>query len=314
MARTSAKIGFLDLPREVRDMIYDHALIRPHVFVKVQLTTRHKDEIYTKDLSERTYLGPLFVRQKRPMDKKQYFYNYLRDPVCLGLLRGVCRQVQVEAQEAFYTKENHFIIGPGALIKPLTNHLGQFPPMKSVSLTFDARDLGSRVGDRLGADLLIAQTLDRDEHFWNTQWETPQRCSAHLHDCYVMDLVKCWERRMRILEAMEQLERVKLDVTMAFCPYGCCRLDRAFHHILPRFKQIPRTITLMGLSDCEEGLTLVRALLIKNKIAWEKMEKVYDGLNAELSPIMSNGEGYCYYSVRGSWMQIWLADLARHRE
>ena len=160
----------------------------------------------------------------------------------------------------------------------------------------------------------MEKTLSSDEHFWrDPQPRRHQRdvdeYDVHKHDCYEMDLVRCWSRRFEWLEATPHLEFVKLNFGLTFCPQGCCRLIRALHPILPRFKRIPKVLVLIGFSDRAEGLSLIRALLIRNKMTFEKISEIYD---ACLAPDQSNEtdlEGFCCYHSKGRWLEVWLADL-----
>lgn len=210
--------GFMDLPAELRNIIYGFALVTGRVVVP---NDSHKGNQRLlgywrhpyNDLPYQRYAGlsPKFLR------------TFLECHVPIGLIQGVSRVVQAEATKVFFN-ENQFIFPAGPFTHPRFFN-GPFAPIayvgepedytslaRDVSYTFDMRDFE------------ISDFQNRYDHFVTADDDavTPQQFMQRLHDNKLQCVQIEWAERINAIKSME-LDRLQLSFEECYCCVGCCR-------------------------------------------------------------------------------------------
>ena len=164
----------------------------------------------------------------------------------IGLLQGVSRSVQSEAEAIFFGAKNHFIM-------PVTNthgrkHLNQ--AVESVSYSFDMRDV-------TGTPWLWKGTVNPDLNRLSQNGHAMNNARLHdIHERCLWELQYSWRKRFYKLRSYTKLRYLQLDVEECFCPLGCCRITESVFALLREFRQIYakplERLDLIGLSSEEE--------------------------------------------------------------
>lgn len=208
--------GFMELPREVRDIIYHHSLAQGKVIVGPKPVrhwqldsgdpyTRYEGDVWGYGMFEGEYSN---VRQThRP----------------LGLICGVSRLVHDEAFRIFCGHNQ--LVFPAGQCRWAGNDLcgsAKKPELsiahlaRDVSYTFDMRDT-ERLNDR---DTFIEQHDIKDGV--DGESLTPQEALQMLHNRKVLWLEFLWAERIDFIKQMT-LERLQLSFEECYCCIGCCR-------------------------------------------------------------------------------------------
>ena len=103
--------GFMHLPVALRYVIYEHALVRgkifvPNTFLDLRRLETGQAKYSTNDCYEK--------RRQRYLDMDLY-----RSSRVTGLLRGVCKAVQTEAEYVFWGFGNTLVVPAGEFHDPL---------------------------------------------------------------------------------------------------------------------------------------------------------------------------------------------------
>jgi hypothetical protein len=214
---------FLELPAELRLMVYEELLVVGKVF--------YKPTAYE-------------IRNGSRFDG----YDRFRIPE-LQLLR-VCKQIHAEA-EPVYLAKNLFVLPkdwPGTMAwTPARDSYKTFSisgklHIRSISLSLDQHSFSEELEPV-------------DAHFWSTapvfeEGESFMDLSELdtfeiVHDVAVDHAYAAWARILSELEFFQNLRYVEIDITNAFCPQGHCRLVEIIEFWWTR-KVNPTSIVIVG--------------------------------------------------------------------
>jgi hypothetical protein len=236
---------FMDLPLSLRYTVYELLLIRGKIFVsnsvaqnipsatastsRPSLSPRGKSVAMPTDgyqstilpHSRHTYAG--HARQ-RYVDMQAYATPET------GVLRGVSKAVQEEAERIFWSAKNLFVFPAGEFRFPTYYHsLSYFPfydhpkrklLAKAVSYTFDMRDAGP-------VDPYFAREHCRFPHRQDGPIPfdrlRPTEQMQRLHDALERQVERVWDDRCFLITRYLQLDRLQLDFEECYCALGCCR-------------------------------------------------------------------------------------------
>lgn len=237
--------GFLQLPSEIRNIVYGLVLLKGTVIVP--------NDVKTGDSGHVTYWehhhGYTYERYRgleRSLEAMQRG-NRKRKP--LGLLQGVSRTVHAEATRVYFGN-NQFILPSGPLSRPslfsslesiaddnvqamdlrssreLERGKNNAALVRDVSVTFDMRDRVTGDYENLCYNDLLRESIDE-------KWVPPQEALQVLHDQKALELEIVWAERIDAIKWMT-LDRLELSLEECYCSIGCCRkvewvLDRLLH-------------------------------------------------------------------------------------
>ena len=273
---------FMALPKEISNMVYEYALVRGKIFVP---SVRSKDlNAVGPDLDlERDTRGTYIPFKSRDWRNERYprykDYEYYRygPPIAAGLLQGVCKKVQSEAEAVFYGLGNHFVLPAGYYRNPPVFRDGSLsycspapiPPFKSLSVTFDFRD---EQEDLSGKDSKIRSQRDwyfpmRDDNTnavdrSGRQMDGKER-TLHVHDERLNALFHIWGERIRIIEQCVGLKYLEVDLEECYCPLGCCRMAESVVGTIydfPARSDSLKHLNITGISSVEEAYELMNAI------------------------------------------------------
>ncbi|CAD6593275.1 MAG: hypothetical protein ASARMPREDX12_007006 [Alectoria sarmentosa] len=219
---------YYDLPTEVRDQILRLLLVRGNVAMGKEASIRHRF---------------------RSWNHEDPMWELLRVD---GLMRA-------EASAILFSQRNNTFYFPiGGALKGLAgwNMIGN-PFFQSVSLmikkldcAFDMRDFEVST-----FDIFESTKEEQDVIVGNGSFERLSQSEQleAIHDCYLDHLLEVWDP---ITEAFGQLRLhlLRLDVSKARCPLGCCRLVKDVVELLDFQGQgpYPRRVELLGVLDHEK--------------------------------------------------------------
>lgn len=248
MAKTRKQIRhesfhrFMDLPSEIRDLIYSYALCKGRVIVP-------NSGGVAGDLEPvkhyRTNDGFYYLRYKGLEQELLAMGNRRRALRPLGLVQGVSRAVHDEAARIFFGR-NQFIFPAGRFRRPaycnLLDTLGRSSEEDFI------RDLGSRTNNAL-LFRDVSYTFDMRDHpgddyanlyrsydiknSVDARTLAPGEALQALHGQKNFDLEIDWVERIDCVKRMT-LDRLVLAFEECYCAIGCCRrvgwvLDRFLH-------------------------------------------------------------------------------------
>lgn len=237
---------FMDLPSEIRDLIYSYALCKGRVIVPNSGGVAGGLEPVKH---YRTNDGFYYSRYKGLEQELLAMGNGRRAPSPLGLVQGVSRAVHDEAARIFFGR-NQFIFPAGRFRRPAYCNLLDTPGRSSEE-DF-SRDLRSRTNNAL---LLrdVSYTFDMRDHpgddyanFYRS-FDIKNSVDARtlsqvealqaLHAQKNLDLEIDWVERIDCIKRMD-LDRLVLSFEECYCAIGCCRrvgwvLDRFLHEGQP---------------------------------------------------------------------------------
>ncbi|KAI1772220.1 hypothetical protein F4818DRAFT_444450 [Hypoxylon cercidicola] len=212
---------FMNLPPEIRIMIYKCCLIKGTIFMpRGAFTCRVQ---YKKKYTTDGRMDPVQAERYRGIPED--WGGLYAAKKSIGLLCGVSRTVQAEALPIFYG-QNRFVLPyglwgipgllelPGTSIPPYRNIGGC---MRDLGVGFDARDdaVASRSRAICPPDLTGEGDAADKMAFW-------QAC----HELRRCRVVHAWRCHIWHFQAME-LHRLQLCFRECYCPMGCCRLVRS---------------------------------------------------------------------------------------
>lgn len=234
--------GFMDLPSEIRDMIYSYALHKGRVIIP-------NSGPFTRDLEPVKYYknddGFYYMRYRGLEHELAAMENGRRAPRPLGLVQGVSRAVQDEAARIYFGR-NHFIFPAGSFLRPIwcnlrdgfersteddfwrdaRNHTNIAPLLRDVSYAFDMRDYPTDDFANLYRNFRIRDSI-------RSRAVSPGEALRALHDQKTLSLEIEWTERIDSIKRMT-LDRLLLAFDECYCAVGCCRkvewvLDRFLH-------------------------------------------------------------------------------------
>ena len=275
-------LNFMALPKEISDMIYEHALVRGKIFVP---SVRSKDlnavgaELNLERDTHGTYI-PFKSRDWRDERYPRYqdyeFYRY-GPPIAAGLLQGVCKHVQSEAEAIFYGVGNLFVLPAGYYPNPpmfrdnslLYHSPPPIPPFKSISITFDFRDekedLSRRREDiRSQRGFFFPMRDDNDNPTNKFRWHFgDEEVILHIHDSRLDALEEIWSERISVIKQCVGLTYLEIDLEECYCPLGCCRVVHWVLDLIGRFPtetESLKQLNITGVGSVEEARMLIHII------------------------------------------------------
>lgn len=198
-ASDSQKASLMSLPREIREIIYRHALCP----------------------------GKAFPHAKPFKTGRPYtdLCNGLADGECeyprpsLALLAS-CGRIHDEALP-IYLSNNNFVIAKGDVGETMEFILelaeAKRVHIQNVTLRFHPSDLStlSRAGVRADIDLYFQQR-------GNITHYTPNERREIIHFFELIELEKIWREKYTVLSHLDHIKEITFDFTEAQCPMRCC--------------------------------------------------------------------------------------------
>ena len=192
IARLKKTFRFLDLPLEIRIIVYEQVLV----------------------------IGNIYIKQQAAFDE-QYSGSYRYQRPETQLLR-VNRQIKSECDPIFYGRNNFVLplgFEPGLYDYPPLFRANEF--IRSIDVTFDMR---ADSGDR--ADLRDVVERDYDSCFYAGAFSSldPIFQADDIHQSELDQLLQdCWPAVAQTIHQY-QLDFLRIDLGNAYCPTGCHRL------------------------------------------------------------------------------------------
>ncbi|KAI1141245.1 hypothetical protein F5Y05DRAFT_371833 [Hypoxylon sp. FL0543] len=247
-----ARIGsefhyFLDLPREIRDMIYAYLLVHGSVFLR---NYPHGVD----DQMDADKLTCFFTYRDYRNNKTYIRYRGIPQPwkglsrpeTPIGLICGVSKEVQREAAAIYYGR-NRFVYPYGACNIPAVCPGGSpktFDLLRDVSLTFDKRHVCISPHSRMYEYGHRRDNIDN-----------PRSYLRRRHRRYFSELKSKWGTMISRVKQLA-LDRLQLSFEECYCPMGCCRMvTLATSYIVPGNGATqwndhpPKTIEIVGWDD-----------------------------------------------------------------
>lgn len=197
---------FLDLPIDLRVMIYDECLIVGKVF-------------YTP--------GRHDIRNGKRCDN----YELFRKPE-LQLLR-VCKQIHAEAEPVYLSKNLFVLPVHFAKPSPITEKTCIYPRQEFTRYLFSEEGFTHIKNISIAVDQTQVERRGYSHEDWNIESidDTPfEELSQHdrynrIHFYDSLDLERTWRDDLGFLVFfINKMDYLEIDFTNAFCPTGCCRL------------------------------------------------------------------------------------------
>ena len=284
----------MDLPRELRNMVYEYCLVTGNVYPYLEA---HRWEVQTD-----------IVHQD------SYYYDTPNIP-----LLKTCKSIHWEAERFLYQK-NNFVMPTSTLTeKFFTNSINtslRRSWLKSIELDLDASDLGTEDlkvihGSRLGWYKQFERALKLDRRAPSPSYFL-RTCGREVHranKAYLVDI--CWPRKLaHILEHL-RLEKLVVNIENSRCEDGCCPMYAgavaALHEGFAL--AMPKTITIYGTEQfIDENYFDLRddvGEIIQNRIKRWSLDRRCRDLVAEVAAGRLEDNG------RGTWLRNieWEVDL-----
>ncbi|OTA62220.1 hypothetical protein K449DRAFT_394979 [Hypoxylon sp. EC38] len=259
--------GFMNLSRELRDMIYTYLVVKGSVF----LLNYPGPMDGNMDINElrchfqsKDFYGNTYLRYEgMPADLTTG--QATRKPI--GLICGVSTTVQYEATAMFYGC-NRFVFPYGRCNIPAVcpgGPLDTFQFLRDVSYTFDMRHI------KYDPYAIKYQGEDRhqeDHDPDDSDAEFTVACSLRytIHERLRVEIVSQWRSDLGYFQLLA-LDRLQLSFDECYCPMGCCRLIKeATECFLGSYRpsrrklRLPRVIEIIGWNDESEKQYINRKL------------------------------------------------------
>lgn len=223
--------SFMDLPSEIRDLIYSYALCKGRIIIR---NGRRAAGFLEPIKHYETNDGFHYLRYKGLEQELLAMNTGQPAPIELGLVQGVSRQVHDEATRIFFGK-NQFIFPAGQFHRPsycnlldtfgrsseedfardVKNRTNNALLFRDVSYTFDMRDQRGDDYANLYRNPYIKESID-------LRTFPPGEALQLLHDWKTYDLEVDWAERIDSIKRMT-LDRLVLAFEECYCAIGCCR-------------------------------------------------------------------------------------------
>jgi len=245
--------GFQHLPLNVRYLIYEYALIRRKVFVRNNSKKGAYGE-FEMELNTYGYMDYSGETRLRFRDMMDYTKKGRAPRTAAGLLRGVSKAIQAEAEHIFWSAKNQFIFPSGPFDYPAGFYCGDLigcgpttlKPARNISFAFDMLDYGY-----VSPALLRGDAMDNmsDEELENA---TPQDFRNAVHEIQQSSIESTWQCRLELINEQLQLQKLQIDLEQCFCPVGCCRMvEFACGLVGPFTKGPPACLEILGHEEKE---------------------------------------------------------------
>ena len=216
--------NFLALPFSLREAIYNFALVRGKIYPLLSKWLQQLEKFdYSVDLDMLFRLrdvGHLLEMERighevvlLPFAKSSY------DSVTAGLMLGVSRQVQKEAEDVFYGRQNLFVLPTGPFREIDRFFAGRFGrstflrSVRRVNIALDSKDFwraSARTYRTLSPEIYRAESL-----------ATESGRREIIHDRMLSDLGRWWHSRLfRLFDNTDCLEHLEIDLAECYCPTG----------------------------------------------------------------------------------------------
>jgi len=190
--------NFLELPREIRDEIYNLSLITEYEIVM------HPEEYELSNV-------PTFGTDDQP---------------CVGLLQ-LNKQIYAESFPVFYGK-NTFRLPTNTQHNTIYQKYSR--EIHHVTVHLDYRE----VTDSEKRAIAIAEHMAPDTDFAPTRPDAARW--RHIHKRHLDLMIAKWQpRRNFILHQMTALDRIRLDLSWYYCPGLCCRKAIIYSDLFHQF-------------------------------------------------------------------------------
>ena len=264
------------LPQEIRTMIYEYALCPGIVYVHAKdmcggdytNPCEHRFSTY-RDTDRDGDLMPGPAHDHKDNRRLRYadweLIKKETSPINQSLMRGVSKAVQEEASAAFYGPKNHFVLPCGPYDSPKTSghlymyceELPDIPPFRSVSYTFDMRDLHwdpwTAREDVKDTDSDELEEFARSHNVHEVQFDMQVR----VHSMVLTDLEALWDKRCEIIRRKLRANFLQIDFEECYCPLGCCRfVENVCMMMGPFDNEFPETFEAVGVKDEAEALLI----------------------------------------------------------
>ena len=263
---------FEKLPLELRNRIYEFSLCRGKVFVKSHYFCDGKPAYSDEDLKGKIMPWPAhdFRGKRRPRYMQWEEIKYETSPKYTGLLLGVSKSVQKEAEQVFYGPKNHFVLPIG--LYPFPDMSGEnyvddeddsfeLPPFKSISYTFDMRDVHQEAWTlREQMKEIELGEPEKGDNFEKLGFSS-EDIMSEMHDYGKMRLDDLWEQRCKVMRGQLALKFLQIDLEECYCPTGCCRmaLDVCFY-LGPFTLGFPEKFEVIGVRNKAEAANIRRII------------------------------------------------------
>lgn len=331
--------GFLQLPSEIRNIIYGFLLLRGTVIVPNDTDSNGLGHVKYWQQHD----GDTYARYEGLERALKALQNGKRERKPLGLIQGVSRAVHTEAIRVYFGG-NKFILPVGSISRPsffdslvgiMSNNVQMMDRrfsrdseagknnamlVRDVSYAFDMRDSFTDDYENLYYNDSLRVAIDEA----TGETSPPQEALQMLHDQKTFDLDVVWAERIDCIKWMT-LDRLALSFEECYCSSGCCRkvewvLDRFLHTGLPPGTADTYQNAYSSVSWRTRPPLLIEVSGWKNqrekKMISEKLGKLRDllesieirfGLNTnKQEPILDADDHYIRAMLREARNKMWV--------
>ena len=251
-------------------MIYVESLVRGKIYIT--LSTSNNDD-HRFDDRFKPYLScwsPSHDRRNRLTRRYEDLHDHESQGIVVGLLQGVNKATQREAENVFYSTGNHFIVPVSEFEYPVD--IGGNPgpvhrslQYQSISYSFDMRHVNV---DHYNTYRAIKEQYD-SSHNGLFDDLTPDLKSSALHDSQKDDILEAWEDMCETITERMTLKFLQLDFENCYCPVGCCRMLEDVCKCLVSFPNgFPKRVEVMGLRPGPYDRAAVYNLIGQQNKGW----------------------------------------------
>lgn len=192
----------------------------------------------------------------------------------MGLLQGVSKSVQEEATQIFYGPKNHFVLPTGLYAYPETcghyyANFGAFyqvPPFKSMSYTFDMRDMHEDAW--ILREVVKEMELggpEKGDNFEKLDLSS-EDIMSRIHNVGKVSLDDFWNMRCQLMRSQLALKFLQIDLEECYCPTGCCRMALDVCKWLGPFESFPDKFEVIGVKNKAEALSIREEIAEVNEV------------------------------------------------
>ncbi|CAL8574155.1 hypothetical protein XPA_000125 [Xanthoria parietina] len=239
--------GFLSLPREIRDMIYEICLVVNGEIVP-----------YPAEYEYPRYKPEHLTEQRR---------NYMDRKPDVALLQ-VNKEIREETCPILYGR-NLWRMSGGTLshwdcrVRTFARFDRVLRHFKHVISSSDSRDLDHGYFD-------ARRQLRHHKFMSPDEIESTEERMVPLHELRNYDLLQCWSVKMRLPYSTDiDLETVTIDISNSWCAFGCCRL---FGDVRPRwYWKAESRLIIRGIINKKEARSIQDVFQHKHHHHYEYM-------------------------------------------
>ena len=257
-------------------MIYAKLLVRGKIYIT--LTSKNSSPAKHPFMPVGNRWSPIYDRKGDLCGRYEELLKHMNQGIIVGLLQGVSKAIQREAEDVFYSAANRFIVPVGTFEYPVV--IGGMPgPIhrvlryQSISYSFDRRQVDEDQYTLFHETKDESNSLHGDpSHFDNL---TPDQKRSLVHDHYKREAMSIWAEICETITEKMKLQFLQLDFDHCRCPMGCCRmLEDVCGNLVDFPNGFPNRIEILGASGLQEWEIVVSFIGRSDAVQEERIKFV----------------------------------------